>query len=168
MIGIELGRPRRRPPAWGLTQIALELAGPEPVVDDAAAQTELPGDGGLREAAVEIVLEEHEGIPSVHGPPPLRDEAKVNVLRAGSSGPHTGYPSVRCSPAILCNFTPARTITGTLEWLNVYVWQRWAYSPDMPLVLGIGLTPLLQWLLVPVLTLWLTRRHLGLASGRMK
>lgn len=59
-------------------------------------------------------------------------------------------------------------ITGTLEWLNVYVWQRWAYSPDMPVVLGIGLTPLLQWLILPVLTVWLARRHVGLASGGMK
>ena len=59
-------------------------------------------------------------------------------------------------------------ITGTLEWLNVYAWQRWAYSPDMPVVLGIGLTPLLQWLLLPVLTLWLARRHLGLADGRVR
>lgn len=58
-------------------------------------------------------------------------------------------------------------ITGTLEWLNVYVWQRWAYSPDMPVVLGIGLTPLLQWLLLPVLTVWMARRHLGLAAGRV-
>ncbi|MEO7474389.1 MAG: hypothetical protein ABIY46_03555 [Gemmatimonadales bacterium] len=55
-------------------------------------------------------------------------------------------------------------ITGALEWLNVYVWRRWTYAPAMPLVLGIGLTPLLQWLLVPCLTVWLARRHLSLAT----
>lgn len=35
---------------------------------------------------------------------------------------------------------------------------RWAYGPEMPLVLGIGLLPLLQWLIVPMLTLGLVRR----------
>lgn len=35
---------------------------------------------------------------------------------------------------------------------------RWAYGPEMPLVVGIGLLPLLQWLIVPMLTLWLVRR----------
>jgi hypothetical protein len=52
-------------------------------------------------------------------------------------------------------------ITVGLEWVNVYVRRQWAYSPDMPVILGIGLTPLLQWLLVPLLALWLARRHLS-------
>ncbi len=56
-------------------------------------------------------------------------------------------------------------ITSILEWLNVYVWRTWAYAPDMPLVLGVGLAPILQWLLVPPLILWLARRHLGLSSS---
>ena len=30
---------------------------------------------------------------------------------------------------------------------------RWAYGPEMPVVFGIGLLPLLQWLIVPALTL---------------
>ena len=34
---------------------------------------------------------------------------------------------------------------------------RWAYGPDMPLVFGIGLLPLLQWIVVPVLTLAVLR-----------
>jgi hypothetical protein len=41
----------------------------------------------------------------------------------------------------------------------------WAYSELMPVVslggLEIGLSPLLQWLIVPVLGLGLTRRRLG-------
>jgi hypothetical protein len=52
-----------------------------------------------------------------------------------------------------------------LEWFNVYVRQQWVYSTEMPVVLGIGLTPLLQWLLVPPFALWLARRHLGLMAG---
>lgn len=38
---------------------------------------------------------------------------------------------------------------------------RWAYAPSMPTLLGIGLLPLLQWIVVPTATLllirWLTR-----------
>jgi len=43
--------------------------------------------------------------------------------------------------------------TAFSEWLNVYVRQSWAYSDWMPTVtLGsvrIGLSPLLQWLVIP-------------------
>lgn len=51
--------------------------------------------------------------------------------------------------------------TSALEIWNVYGRGRWAYAVSMPLVLGIGLAPLLQWVLLPPLTLWLARRHLG-------
>lgn len=43
------------------------------------------------------------------------------------------------------------------EWLNVNLWRTWAYSPWMPQVplLGIGLSPLIQWLVVPPMAfLW--------------
>ncbi|MEO7475251.1 MAG: hypothetical protein ABI860_10715 [Gemmatimonadales bacterium] len=58
--------------------------------------------------------------------------------------------------------------TVVLERLNVYVWQTWTYTPAMPTLFGIGLAPVLQWLVVPLLTLWLARRHLGtlLPPGR--
>lgn len=37
------------------------------------------------------------------------------------------------------------------EWLNVAVWRSWSYTPAMPVLpwVGTGLSPLLQWLLVP-------------------
>jgi hypothetical protein len=38
------------------------------------------------------------------------------------------------------------------EWYNVYEATTWAYSSRMPLVFGIGLFPLLQWLVIPPLT----------------
>lgn len=42
--------------------------------------------------------------------------------------------------------------TAFSEWLNVQLWRSWAYSSAMPVLpeLGIGLTPLLQWLVVPL------------------
>ncbi|MGH7629725.1 MAG: hypothetical protein ACREOF_10175 [Gemmatimonadales bacterium] len=54
-------------------------------------------------------------------------------------------------------------ITLALEWLNVQVLHRFSYAARMPTVLGIGLTPLLQWLVLPPLVLWLARRHLGVS-----
>ena len=47
--------------------------------------------------------------------------------------------------------------TAYSEWQNVYQAGAWAYSASMPLVFGIGLAPLLQWLVVPVATLLFVR-----------
>lgn len=52
-------------------------------------------------------------------------------------------------------------VTVVLEGLHVYVWHRWAYAPAMPLLLGNGVSPLLQWAIVPPLALWLMQRHLA-------
>jgi hypothetical protein len=47
------------------------------------------------------------------------------------------------------------------EWLNVEVRATWAYTDQMPALppLGTGLTPLLQWLIVPTLTWALMTRQ---------
>ena len=52
-------------------------------------------------------------------------------------------------------------ITLATEHLATIHLLRWAYSELMPTVpvLGMGLSPLLQWLLVPLLAAWLTARH---------
>lgn len=34
---------------------------------------------------------------------------------------------------------------------------RWRYAPDMPVLAGIGASPLLQWLIVPLLVLFAAR-----------
>ena len=59
-------------------------------------------------------------------------------------------------------------MTVVLEWLSVYVWRRWVYSADMPVVLGISLAPIVQWLLVPLVTLWLARKQLGMTVGEVQ
>ena len=47
------------------------------------------------------------------------------------------------------------------EWLNVVVRKSWAYSEFMPVVplfgLRIGASPLLQWIVVPLIALWAAR-----------
>ena len=46
------------------------------------------------------------------------------------------------------------TYTIYSEWLNVSVLKSWAYSDAMPQVFGIGLSPLLQWLILPAVAFW--------------
>lgn len=50
------------------------------------------------------------------------------------------------------------------EWLNTNVKGTWAYSVWMPVVpeLRVGLSPLAQWIVIPLLGFWWARR--GLAS----
>jgi hypothetical protein len=51
-------------------------------------------------------------------------------------------------------------VTVALEWLNVEVWRNWAYAEAMPRLwpLGTGLSPVLQWLLLPPVCLLAARR----------
>ena len=46
------------------------------------------------------------------------------------------------------------------EWLNILVRKSWAYSAAMPLVpwLDVGLSPLMQWIFIPLGALLLARR----------
>ncbi len=43
----------------------------------------------------------------------------------------------------------AMSYTVWSEWHNVYRAGNWGYAAGMPLILGIGLSPLLQWLILP-------------------
>lgn len=46
------------------------------------------------------------------------------------------------------------------EWLNIVVRTSWAYSPLMPVVpvTGTGLSPLMQWIVIPPIALFFARR----------
>lgn len=61
------------------------------------------------------------------------------------------------------------SITAVIEWLATRGrWVgRWTYAPDMPVVPGIaiGVVPLLQWVVLPLLTIWFVRRQLAHRSG---
>lgn len=47
------------------------------------------------------------------------------------------------------------------EWLNLVVRASWQYAPEMPVVplVEIGLTPLMQWLILPPMGLWFASRR---------
>jgi len=55
------------------------------------------------------------------------------------------------------------SITTILEILNVYIWENWAYSEHMPIVplLDVGLSPMAQWLVIPLLGLWWLKKKRG-------
>ena len=62
-------------------------------------------------------------------------------------------------------------VTAAIEWLSTRgLWvTSWAYLPAMPLLpgTGIGLVPLAQWLVLPLLTVWFVRRQLAvIVPGR--
>lgn len=53
-------------------------------------------------------------------------------------------------------------VTIGLEWHATEVAGRWSYADHMPVVpvIGTGLAPLLQWLVLPPLTVWFARRQI--------
>ena len=57
------------------------------------------------------------------------------------------------------------SITAAIEWLATrgYWIGNWDYLPTMPLVpgTGLGVAPLLQWVVLPLLTVWFVRRQLA-------
>lgn len=63
------------------------------------------------------------------------------------------WPSRRPGAGGLAVIAGGLIYTSFSEGYNVYQVRAWAYAGSMPLVFGIGLTPLLQWLVVPVLTI---------------
>lgn len=53
-------------------------------------------------------------------------------------------------------------ITVVMEWLATQVLGRWTYAEAMPIIplLGVGLSPLLQWVVLPPIVVWFVRRQL--------
>lgn len=64
--------------------------------------------------------------------------------------------------AILVFIAVGIVITIVLEWHATVLQQRWAYGELMPTLplLGTGLAPLLQWVILPPMILWLARRQM--------
>jgi hypothetical protein len=62
--------------------------------------------------------------------------------------------------ALVLACAAAIVYTAWSEWRNVYVAGNWAYADLMPTLAGIGVSPLLQWTLLPPLAWWLLRRSI--------
>lgn len=75
------------------------------------------------------------------------------------------WPSERFRPVAVLTILLGVAYTVWSEWFNVSVRGSWAYGPSMPTIplLGTGLTPVTQWVVVPLLALEAARR-----AGRRK
>lgn len=71
------------------------------------------------------------------------------------------WPAERYAAVAMATVVLGIGYTAYSEWTNVYVRQSWAYSGWMPILpgTGIGLSPLLQWLVVPTVGFAWARRH---------
>jgi len=70
------------------------------------------------------------------------------------------WPEERFAPIAVLTVLFGAGYTVYSEWFNVSVRGSWAYAPSMPTLppLGTGLTPALQWIAIPLLTLWAVQR----------
>ena len=59
-------------------------------------------------------------------------------------------------------------VAVVIEWFALHMLQRWAYTDQMPIIPGleIGLTPVLQMLVLPPLTFWMVGRWCNLRRKR--
>ena len=55
--------------------------------------------------------------------------------------------------------------TAASEALHTRSLRSWTYAPEMPLLFGVGLAPILQWLLIPSLLLFILGPSRALTSG---
>ena len=76
-----------------------------------------------------------------------------------------GWPIVRLAYRRVAALTVVFGLAYTIfsEWLNVVVRKTWAYSELMPIVpvVDAGLSPLLQWIVVPLAAFWWAGRRVS-------
>lgn len=80
------------------------------------------------------------------------------------------WPSHGCARVAAVAIVLGVAYTVFSEWLNVAVRESWAYAPAMPRVppLGTGLSPLLQWIIVPLAAFTWARPHSAQIGGRSR
>ena len=71
------------------------------------------------------------------------------VFCGGKHWPQARYRRVALTAGVM-----GLTYTVFSEWNNTVVTRSWAYSPWMPTLWGIGLSPVLQWIVIPVIAFW--------------
>ncbi len=67
-----------------------------------------------------------------------------------------GWPNRNFGRVVVLTVLFGLAYTLFSEWLNVAVRQSWAYADGMPVlpVLKVGLSPVLQWIVIPVAAFW--------------
>ena len=70
------------------------------------------------------------------------------------------WPARRNGPVAWLAIAIGVSYTVFSEWLNIVVRESWAYSALMPIVplIDAGLSPVAQWIVIPLVGLWWARR----------
>lgn len=78
------------------------------------------------------------------------------------------WPTRRRWPVVIAAVGLGIGYTIYSEWINTVVRKNWTYTDAMPIVpwIGTGLTPLLQWVIVPSLVLAIVARRMARRSTR--
>jgi hypothetical protein len=73
---------------------------------------------------------------------------------------HENWPLQSAWPVAGLTILFSVTSAVLIEWLNILVRKSWAYSDLMPVipVLDAGLSPVMQWIAIPLAALWWARR----------
>jgi hypothetical protein len=82
--------------------------------------------------------------------------ASVAFLGSVAVFGRSGWPIRRFPLVAVSTVMSALAYTVFSEWLNTVVRESWAYRDAMPRLpwLGTGLTPVLQWIVVPGVAFW--------------
>lgn len=70
----------------------------------------------------------------------------------------SGWPQQRSNATGLLTLMLGVAYTVHSEWYNTTVTHVWAYSSRMPMIAGIGLSPIAQWLIIPCVAFWWAHR----------
>ena len=70
-----------------------------------------------------------------------------------------GWPTERFGAVAAVAIVAGIAYTVYSEWLNTVVRQSWAYAAAMPVLppFGTGLSPFLQWIVIPAIAFWAIR-----------
>ena len=90
--------------------------------------------------------------------------AVVSFLLAAAAVRDVDWPASRPWHGGAVAVVAGVSYTAYSEWYNVYQAGSWAYLAHMPLVYGIGVSPLLQWIVVPLVTTLVVRRRAEASS----
>lgn len=87
--------------------------------------------------------------------------ASASLLLAAALAGARRFPDERVAPVTVLAVVLGFGYTLYSEWMNAGVLGLWAYAPAMPRIpiLGTGLAPALQWLVVPSSALWFAFRR---------
>ena len=63
--------------------------------------------------------------------------------------------------SFICFIAAGVVYTCFSEWMNVHIVKSWGYDESMPIIplIGVGLTPVLQWMVIPLVVILLLRHH---------